>query len=341
MQPVNVILQIATATLLLFTSLLLIKNTRQVKHLWTGIGLTLSVFCYLIIETAVGQEPIIRIVVLTGSICIPVFFWLLSKSIFEDHFSFTASLAIWFLVQIVPHFHHYLDGGRSLPAGLTAGLNIATQLISLGFVIAGMYVALITRPADLVEKRLRFRSVFISMTALLIGITLIVEATSLARESKDLLQVMQRSAILVLTGYFLISNFAFKPGFFFREIPKPKKVAQNDPILEEQLATLLNEKKIYRNEGLTIKELAEIMQVQEYRLRRLINGQMEFRNFNDFLNQYRVNEACDILSDPSQNDKTILEIAYALGYQSIGPFNKAFKELKNTTPTAFRKANHP
>jgi AraC-like DNA-binding protein len=64
-----------------------------------------------------------------------------------------------------------------------------------------------------------------------------------------------------------------------------------------------------------------------------------FKNFNDFLNKYRVNEACGILTDPSQNEKTILEIAYSLGYQSIGPFNKAFKDLKDTTPTAFRKAN--
>jgi AraC-like DNA-binding protein len=76
---------------------------------------------------------------------------------------------------------------------------------------------------------------------------------------------------------------------------------------------------------------------QEYRLRRLINGELGFRNFNDFLNQYRVNEACEVLSDPSQNRKTVLEIAYSLGYQSIGPFNKAFKELTGTTPTAFRK----
>jgi AraC-like DNA-binding protein len=80
---------------------------------------------------------------------------------------------------------------------------------------------------------------------------------------------------------------------------------------------------------------------QEYKVRRLINGELGFRNFNDFLNKYRVNDACEILNDPSQNRKTILEIAYSLGYQSIGPFNKAFKELKETTPTVFRKAAKP
>ena len=56
-----------------------------------------------------------------------------------------------------------------------------------------------------------------------------------------------------------------------------------------------------------------------------------------FLNQYRINDACETLSDPTQVKKTILEIAYELGYQSIGPFNKAFKDLKGLTPTAYRK----
>jgi AraC-like DNA-binding protein len=340
MHQLNVILQIASATLLAFTSLSLMRHLKQARHLWAGIGFTLSIFCYMIIETAFVQESFIRVVVLTGSICIPVFFLLLSKSIFEDHFKFTLSILLWFLLQMVPHVHHYINCSVDFPKPLTGALDILSQIISLGFVFAGMYVALKTKQVDLIETRLRFRNTFIIITALLIGVTLIVEATSMIQQSKDILQVLQRSSILGLTGYFLISNFGFQPGFFFREIQKPKTVVSNDPVLEGQLMVLLNEKKIYRKEGLTIKELTNIMQVQEHRLRRLINGQLDFKNFNDFLNQYRVHEACEVLSDASQNQKTVLEIAYSLGYQSIGPFNKAFKEQKNTTPTAFRKGQN-
>ncbi|MEO7990405.1 MAG: AraC family transcriptional regulator [Chryseolinea sp.] len=341
MHELNVILQIASATLLAFTSLLLVRHVKQALHLWAGIGFTLSVFCYLILETTFVQESFIRVIILTGSICVPVFFWLLSKSIFDDHFRFTPSILLWFFVQTIPHVHHYLNCTVSFPKPLVAALNIVIQITSLSFVFASIYVALKTKPVDLIETRLRFRNTFIIITAVLIGITLIVEATPLIQQSKDILQVLQRSSILLLTTYFLLSNFGFQPGFFFREIPKPKTVYAGDPILEEQLMILLNEKKIYRKEGLTIKELAEIMNVQEHRLRRLINGQLDFKNFNDFLNQYRVLEACEILSGPLQNQKTVLEIAYNLGYQSIGPFNKAFKEQKNTTPTAFRKAQQP
>jgi AraC-like DNA-binding protein len=214
---------------------------------------------------------------------------------------------------------------------------MVSEIVSLGFVLAGLYVAIKTRKSDLVESRLRFRNTFILITAAIIGITLIIEAMPIARESVDVLQIVQRSSIVLLTLFFIVSNVEIKSGFFFKEVLKDKPVVIEESQLRAKLDFLIQEKKIYKKEGLTIGELAELMGEQEYRVRRLINGELGFRNFNDFLNQYRVNEACEVLNDRSQNRKTVLEIAYSLGYQSIGPFNKAFKELKGTTPTAYRK----
>lgn len=337
MQQVNFILQIATATLLAFTSLLMLRHAKRAMHVWAGIGFTLSVFCYLLIDSPQVQASFLRSLVLTGSICVPLFFWLLSASIFDDHFRFKPTLILWFLLQTIPHAHHYLLCVVDFPKLVISVLNVVTQATSLGFVFAAIYVAQKTKREDLIETRLRFRNSFILLTAVLIGITLIVEATPLNPEVQEILQVVQRFTILGLSTYFLLNNSDFQTGFFFREVPKSKAITSPDPILEEQLMTLLKQEKIYRKEGLTIKELADTMSVQEHRLRRLINGQLDFKNFNDFLNQYRVQEACAILGDASQNQKTVLEIAYSLGYQSIGPFNKAFKEQTNTTPTAYRK----
>ncbi len=335
MQQLNEIFQIASVTLLVLTCLLFARNL-QGMHLWAGIGFTLSIIAYLIVETEFAQHSLLHVIIMTGAICIPVLFWLLSKTIFDDNFKSTLVIAVWFLVQLIPHVHHYFCD--LFPNQIESLLNVISEVVSIGFVLASLYVALKTKQGDLIESRLRFRNIFIIITAVLIGLTLIVEATAFAQQSKIPLQILQRMSILALTGYFLFSNFDFRSGFFFRESPKPKASVSVDTVLEDKLMNLLTEQRIYRKEGLTIKELAELMEVQEHRLRRLINGQLGFKNFNDFLNQSRVNEACEILTDASQNQKTILEIAYALGYQSIGPFNKAFKEQKNTTPTAFRKS---
>jgi AraC-like DNA-binding protein len=338
MQELNGVIQVATATLLGLVCVLLARYSRGSLHTWTGIGFTLSIMCYVTIESDTVQSlQVVRMIAAIGAISIPVLFWLLSRAIFDDHFRFKPLLLMWFFVIIISHFDFFVSGVIQWP-GFDLLASIVARLTSLGFVVAGLYTAFRTKRADLIDSRIRFRNVFIIVTATLIGVTLIVEVVSIERHAVTVLQVLQRSSIFGITLYFLISNFEIRSGFFFKEIRKAKVPTVDDPQLSAKLQSLMEQQKVYKTEGLTIGALAGLMNEQEYKLRRLINSQLGFRNFNDFLNQYRVNEACEILSDPAQTKKTILEIAYDLGYQSIGPFNKAFKDLKGTTPTAYRKS---
>jgi AraC-like DNA-binding protein len=338
MQELNGIIQIATATLLVLACVLLARYSRGGLHTWTGIGFTLSILCYVTVESETVQSlQALRVIAAIGAISIPVLFWLLSRAIFDDHFRFKPLLLVWFFVIVISHFDFFLSGVIQWP-GFKTLASIVARLTSLGFVVAGLYTALRTKRSDLIDSRIRFRNIFIIVTATLIGVTLIVEIVSIERDTVTVLQVLQRSSIFAITLYFLISNFEIRSGFFFKEIPKSKTPTVDDPQLSAKLQALMEQQKVYKKEGLTIGALGELMNEQEYKLRRLINSQLGFRNFNDFLNQYRVKEACEILSDPAQTKKTILEIAYDLGYQSIGPFNKAFKDLKGTTPTAYRKS---
>jgi AraC-like DNA-binding protein len=337
---VNVILQIACLTLLGVAGILLLPHSKTGHHTWTGIGLIISVICYLLLETPlVHDRKILFLLAATGAMSVPVFFFLLTKAVFDDHFKANGLILLWFAIEVVVHYWVYFRDVISIPIWLKQFSYIVAEIVSIGFVLAGIYTAVKTRKGDLIESRMKFRNLFVMITASLIGITLIVESMSIAEDSVDFLQILQRTSIFGLTLFFLIRNFEIKSGFFFSEQQKEKPAAPmiEDRELRKKLETLIEEKKVYRKEGLTIRELSEMLNEQEYKVRRLINGELGFRNFNDFLNKYRVNEACEILNDPAQSRKTILEIAYGLGYQSIGPFNKAFKELKETTPTAFRK----
>ena len=84
--------------------------------------------------------------------------------------------------------------------------------------------------------------------------------------------------------------------------------------------------------------MAERLGEQEYKVRQLINARLGFRNFGAFLNHYRVREARSVLADPGQKQLGVAEVAFRLGYSSLGPFNRAFKEIVGQTPTEFRKA---
>jgi AraC-like DNA-binding protein len=75
----------------------------------------------------------------------------------------------------------------------------------------------------------------------------------------------------------------------------------------------------------------------EYRLRGLINDGLGHRNFNAFLNRYRLDDAKAALADPHQAEVPVLTIALDAGFQSLAPFNRAFKADTGLTPTEFRR----
>lgn len=117
---------------------------------------------------------------------------------------------------------------------------------------------------------------------------------------------------------------------------RPALETAADPALAERLRQLVQVEEVFREEGLTIASLAERLAAQEYRVRQLINAQLGFKNFNAFLHHYRIREAQNALGDPARRHLSVAEIAYAVGYRSLGPFNKAFKEIAGRTPSDYR-----
>jgi len=103
-----------------------------------------------------------------------------------------------------------------------------------------------------------------------------------------------------------------------------------------RLTQAMTEERLYRREGLTLAELAETLGVREPALRHQINQELGYRNFNDFLHHFRLNEATVRLVD---EDLPILTIALECGYGSIGPFNRTFKQRMGMTPSEYRGAS--
>jgi len=106
----------------------------------------------------------------------------------------------------------------------------------------------------------------------------------------------------------------------------------------ERLNSRLVPERLYTREGLTISGLAELLGTQEHVLRHVINRGLGFRNFNDFLHTHRLREAGARLRDPTARRIPVLTIALEVGYGSIGPFNRAFRERFGVTPTEYRRA---
>ena len=100
----------------------------------------------------------------------------------------------------------------------------------------------------------------------------------------------------------------------------------------------MKEEKIYLDPDLTLKKLSEKLFVHYNHLSQIVNDQLN-QSFNDFVNNYRIAEAKFMLKDPEESEKTILEIAYDVGFYSKSVFNTAFKKFTGLTPSQFRKEN--
>ncbi len=109
----------------------------------------------------------------------------------------------------------------------------------------------------------------------------------------------------------------------------------------QEIVNLLEKKfqqeKMYRNSELTLPQLAKLLEVTPHHLSQSINEQYQ-ENFFGFVNRHRIADAKEQLLDTHQN-KTIAEIAYDVGFNSLSSFNAAFKKFVHSSPTQFRKEN--
>ena len=110
-----------------------------------------------------------------------------------------------------------------------------------------------------------------------------------------------------------------------------------DQKLVNALMRLMADERIYRHDNVSIGSLATKLSIPEYRLRRLINQKLGYRNFNVFLNNHRIEEAKAALADPAQAEVPVITIAMDAGFASLGPFNRAFKATTGVTPTEYRR----
>jgi AraC-like DNA-binding protein len=59
------------------------------------------------------------------------------------------------------------------------------------------------------------------------------------------------------------------------------------------------------------------------------------KNFNDFVNTYRVEAVKKMLNDESVQHLSLLGIAYECGFNSKSTFNRAFKKATGVAPSAY------
>jgi AraC-like DNA-binding protein len=84
-----------------------------------------------------------------------------------------------------------------------------------------------------------------------------------------------------------------------------------------------------------LKEVAELIYLTESNFCKFFK-KATGKTYSDYLNEIRINEACRLLV---QTDKTISQISFDCGFETLSYFNRVFLYKKEITPSIYRKSN--
>lgn len=187
------------------------------------------------------------------------------------------------------------------------------------------------------KKERRFRLIFLAGYGSFLACALLVSIAALApiaSGAKTLLALCALCAATLAVHY--RAGHPLPAGLIQKQRKRP---VESDPLMAAKLSQLMQTQQVYLDPELKVSTLAQQLQEQEYKVTALITGALGYRNFNHMVNYYRIEHAKKLLTAAESADTSILAIAMDCGFSSIGPFNRAFKELAGSTPSEFRK-NH-
>jgi AraC-like DNA-binding protein len=98
----------------------------------------------------------------------------------------------------------------------------------------------------------------------------------------------------------------------------------------------MDAEKPYLKSNITLDTLSELIDVPSRELTALLNGHFKM-NYYEFINNYRIEEAKEILKADKAREKTISDVYLTVGFNSKSVFNTFFKKNTGMTPSEYRK----
>ena len=296
----------------------------------------------------------------------PFVVWMLAGTLFHDEFRPGAwHLAVGGAILVVTFtgdWGRYRLGPLADDPELALAMFRAGRVIALMLLVAAGAFVIARWRADLVEMRRRARAVFVVAIAAMFAVFvvsdfivgpggvalewLVVAHVTLLAFAFAVLQLAARGA---LDGLWPVPDArATAPqlavvmpgarlGATTRLVPATPRHDGAEIALARRVTTAMETDRLWQREGLSIAALAREIGTQEHALRRAINRRLGYRNFNDFLHDYRLAHIARRLADPGERHLPVLTIALDSGYGSIGPFNRAFKARFGVTPSQYRE----
>ena len=105
-----------------------------------------------------------------------------------------------------------------------------------------------------------------------------------------------------------------------------------------RITALLEKGRLFEDPELSLTQMAKLLETNPSVLSKAINQGFQL-NFNDFINQYRINAVKEKLLAGEARTQTLLGIAFDCGFNSKATFNRAFKKVTGFSPKDWMAQN--
>ena len=273
--------------------------------------------------------------------------WMLALQLFGEgrgpSITHVAGVGVLVAVTMAGDYGRFRLGPLAADPELAYWMLLAGRAVSIALLFAACGLAVVHWRADLVEQRRRVRAGFVALFGT--AFVALASSTFIFGPEGAPIEILIAGHCALLAFTFALLQYFIRGGMseLVTEDPHlvrvPLTVVRSDAAeaaLAQRVLEAMAASRLWKREGLGIADLAQELRTQEHRLRRAINRHLGYRNFNEFLHHYRLEEAAARLSDPAEKHLPVLTIALDCGYGSIGPFNRAFKSRFGVTPTQYR-----
>jgi AraC-like DNA-binding protein len=319
---------LAASQVLLFIGLLFFsKNPLHIRAIGITLMTAIVIFFFFPLIVLFHGERTAELISAIPSM-IPMLTLMFVWAIFEEDCFIPKWIIALFCIDTVFSLWRALHGHSNEEAELIA------QLIKVFAASYAIYIVWRGREHDLVEMRLKVRLIFVGALSIsVLGVSL-----------DELLEIYNVKLPGQLLGNLWMLSISFlgnaiiiklNPELGFVGDPKElvvKQVPEDTAVV--QLLERMQSERLYADHDLRVGSLAHLIGIPEYQLRQKINQSLGYRNFNQFVNRYRIEEAGVLLLENTRTP--ILTVALEVGFRSISSFNTAFQAQFGVSPTKYR-----
>jgi AraC-like DNA-binding protein len=252
--------------------------------------------------------------------------------LFEDDLPIPLWVKLAVMIDIAVSLLLYMNLFGFADYAFARSIAAAIKLCMVG---GSIHIVLRGRTDDLVRQRASLRLFLIWSIAWSTVPLLLAQLFSISYISA-VAYLLVDGAIFFNASALLIAFIKLNPDFEL--VRQPALVAQTS--IDADTAYLIDRisaERLYANHSLRLKTLAQEIGWSESKLRKTVNQGLGYRSFNQFINRFRLDDACvDLLE---QGDKDVSEVALDVGFRSISSFNSAFQTHFGVNPVEYRRAN--